>query len=830
MTRGTIEQTSFAGGEVSPRLYGRTDIAKYASAAEKIENFIPRPEGGLMRRHGTRYGGNVKTAGKLTRVVPFIFSTVQAYIIEFGDTYIRFWKDYGQIVSGPPVELVSPYLEADLPNLAFAQSADTLFIVHPNYPPATLTRTSHTTWFLNVTVFANGPFASENTDPAAQVVANTNIAGGGYNVGQNVALQANQAIFAAGHVGSYFYMSEVLLDQLNVAPWISGTATGGIGTQVSNAGNVYEQSRAGAGSANGLDPPVHTEGEFPDSSLQTLQSYKVWRYLHSRWAIVKITGFVDSKNVTGVVQTYLCNGLDQKGTQSNPITAVSNVGGLFRVTSNGHGFSNGSQVNVAGVVGTGGMTAAINGDWKIINVTTTTFDLVGSTFVGAFTSAGLTFRYATWRWRHGAFSAARGYPAAVTLHEQRLVFANTVTQPFGVWTSRAGDYSRFLPGVADDDAITYNIASSQVNAIRWLSTGPNLLMGALAQEFAAYGGGLGDPITPQNTRIVPQSNEGSNQCDPANVGTEVVFVNRSGRKVFSLIYDLNVNGYAATDLTELADHLTLGVTIVAIAWAKNPASLLWALRSDGVLLSLTYRRDQQIFAWARHPMPADCFIESIAVIPSSPGGEVDDLWMAVRRTVNGATVRYVEYLALPFEPTSPTDKVAMGFVDAALQYSGVAATVISGLGHLEAKTIKVVATLATGGAGVFMGDFVVSGGAVTLPQQITQGWFGLGYVSRLRLLRPVATDGKTKRIARTTVRCLNSMGGACGPADESTMEDLIQRDLANPMDASPPLASGDFEVHAATDYDLAGQVAVVQNDPLPLDILSIMHVIQVSEG
>jgi hypothetical protein len=395
--------------------------------------------------------------------------------------------------------------------------------------------------------------------------------------------------------------------------------------------------------------------------------------------------------------------------------------------------------------------------------------------------------------------------------------------------SRSGDFNNHLPGTKDDDAVQYAIAAPQVNVIRWLESSDNLIIGTLAQEFAAFGGGLGDPITPTNTRITPQSNEGSAAIQPARAGNEVIFVNRSGRKLYAMDFDAAGGQYVAVDLTELAAHLTAtGNTFTRVAWARNPASVLWALRSDGVLCSLTYRKDQQVWAWARHPL-SDGTVESIAVIPS-PDGTVDDLWMIVNRTVNGSTKRYVEYLAQPFEPASDTDKAEMAFVDSGLRYQGSSTTTLTGLFHLEGKTVKVLV------GGALQPDEVVTNGSITTDTAATDAWVGLAYTSKLRTLRPeiptsVGTvQGRTKRVSRVTVRTLNSLGGAVCPYDEVTSEDLPGRYQDGLTDSSPVLQSGDFDINLSSDHASDGRIVVKQTDPLPLDLLSVMSFITVSEA
>ena len=892
---------SFAGGEISPRLYGRADLARYGISAEAIENYIVRPEGGLMRRHGLRFAGETKDHSKRTRLVPFVFSTIQAYMLEFGNTYIRFWKDnapitsasnsitaiskanpavltysgadnyangdrvivtavvgmgqvnnreftvanlnagantfelsgvnstaYDTYVSGGTVakilEVVSPYADTDVEALFVTQSTDTLYLTHPSYLPRTLTRTSNTAWTLATVSQQKGPFAPRNIDPASHIIFTL---GGGSTLapGGLVTMRSNAGIFLAGHVGSVFYVEERYLSDNAVSPWAVDQNVGGLGTQVSSNGNVYEQTAIGAGVQTGQIAPAHTDGEAWDNPIHASNHYKRWRYLHSRWAIVEITAVSDAHTASATIRTRLPDGLNP-ATKTVTGAVAGGTTGYVQITSAAHGFSEGDYVYQFGI---GGTTEA-NGDFKIVNVFTNTYELEGVPFVNAFSSNGSARRYPTWYWRFGAFSTARGFPAAVALHEQRLIFANTLAQPFGLWASRAGDYTNHLPGTNDDDALTYNIAGNQADPIRWLASSSDLILGTLAQEYAAYGGGLGDPITPTNTRIVPQSSEGSNAVQPVKAGGATLFCNRAGRKVFELRGSGGGDSsYGAMDLLEMAEHLTVGKTITRMAWAKNPASLLWALRSDGSLCSMTYRRDQEIWAWARHVITGT--IESIAVIPSADG-TTDQLWLSIARTINGGTKRYIEYLAPPFEPTSGTDKDAMGYVDSGLQYNNIAVpvSVVSGLWHLEGQTVKVVA------GGAVHPDRTVSGGKITLDASYTNVWVGLAYTSRVRTVRietPAlggTSQGKTKRIPRVTVRVHNAIGGKVGPSSETTMEDLVRRELNGPTDASPVMYSGDVDAYLATDYDTDGRLAIIQDEAMPLDILAFMPVENIADG
>lgn len=886
-------QASFAGGEISPRLYGRSDLVKYETGAEVIENFIVRPEGGLMRRHGTRFSGECKTHAAASRLVPFIFSSVQAYILEFGNLYMRVWKDYGIVTSttntitgvtqaNPAVltysgtdnfangdkviisgvvgmtqlnnrefevanvnvgantfellgtnstaygayssggsadkifQITTPYTTAQLATMSFAQSADTLWIAHESHAPRTLTRTSDIAWTLAAISLAQGPFTSLNTDANKSLLLE--ITGTNYDPGDTGTMRSAIDIFVSTDVGSYFYIEEQYYSDKAVYPYgndRANTVNAVVGAQFSNEGKVYECVAAVGGNLSGQIFPTHEIGEAWDSPVGATSRAK-FRYLHSRYVIVEVTGYTDARTVSVTLRTRCPNGLDPDTV--NISDAVNNGAGLIRITSNGHGYGLGDWLRVNNVAG----TTEANGNWRITNVTTNTFDLEGSAFVNVYVAGSDTAkRFSSFKWRRSALSATKGYPRAVTLHEQRLCWAGTTVEPFGLWLSRSGDFYNHLPGTTDSDAVQYSIAAPQVNVVRWLESSDNLLIGTLAQEFAAFGGGLGDPITPSNTRITPQSSEGSASIQPVRAGNEVVFVNRAGRKIYAMDFEASGGQYLANDLTELAAHLTAtGHTFTRIAWARNPSSVLWALRSDGVICSLTYRKDQQVWAWARHPL-SDGSVESIAVIPS-PDGTVDDLWMIVNRTVNGGVKRYVEYLDIPFEPSSATDKALMAFVDSGLRYQGASTSTLTGLFHLEGKTVKVLRN------GALHGDEVVTNGSITLDSATTDAWVGLAYTSKVRTLRPELPvnngtyQGQTKRVSRVVVRVYNSLGGMVADASEDVFENLTHRDMADLTDASPPLRSGDYDVNLSSDYDTDGRVTVVQSDPLPLDILAVI--------
>ena len=441
-------------------------------------------------------------------------------------------------------------------------------------------------------------------------------------------------------------------------------------------------------------------------------------------------------------------------------------------------------------------------------------------------------------WSLGAFSNTTGHPSCVSFFEQRLVFAATLSQPQTVFFSKSGDYENMdanIGGtVADDDAIIYTIASNQVNAIRFMAAGRTLIIGTAGGEFTVSGGGDNDAVTPTNILIKKQSNHGAANIDAVAVANATLFVQRAKRKIRELAYNFDVDGYIAPDLTILAEHVTTG-GITEMAYQEEPLAIIWCVRDDGELVALTYQREQEVVAWHRHKFggtfgsgaSATGFgvCESVAVIPTEDSEY--ELYMIIKRTINGATKRYVEYLnTFDFDES---DNTSFNFLDSQLSYSGSAATTISGLSHLEGQTVSILADGAT------HPDKTVSSGSITLDRSATDVKVGLGYTSLLKTMRIDAgaqngtSQAKTKRIYEVTARLYESVGVEIGP-DLNNMERVPFRTSSDPMDQGIPPFTGDKEVEFRGNYDTDGFMIVRQTQPLPLTILSLYPRLITNDG
>ena len=406
-------------------------------------------------------------------------------------------------------------------------------------------------------------------------------------------------------------------------------------------------------------------------------------------------------------------------------------------------------------------------------------------------------------------AGAGDYPRCVTFFEERLYWAGTDNKPQTIWASKSGDFLNMDQGTGlDDESIAFTLATDDVNVIRWMKASDVLLIGTVGGEFKLSGSG--SPVTPTNVRVVQETKYGSSTVPPVIAGRSVLFNQRAKKKVRQMIFDLNVEGFVAPDLTILSENIT-GDGITSMAYQQEPDSVIWCIRADGVLLGLTYQRDQQVVAWHQHPVGGtNTEVESIASIPSVSGGS-DELWLSVKRTVNGSTVRYIEYI---------DDTI---FVDSGLSYSGVAATTLSGLGHLEGETVSIV------GDGAVFPNAVVSGGSVTLSSSVTTAYIGLPYTTEIETLPPEvpqkdgASFGKKKAWNRIILNLYSTLGISVNGTQ------LVFRTGGDPMDSAPPAFTGQHDVTNLGWKETDHSIIIKQEQPLGMTLISLTGELNVTD-
>lgn len=308
----SIQQISFAGGEISRAIWGRTDLVKYAAGLKTCKNFVVLAHGGVENRPGTRFVAETKYHDKKCRIIPFEFSATQTYALEFGHKYIRFFTNGGQIIdeNGNPFEIESPYAESDLPLLKYVQSADLLTICHPDHQPKNLGRYGHTDWRLTEFGNINGPFNEINTDEGITVSVSAQTG--------SVTLIANNDLFTQDQIGEQFYIEEVnstagswAANTMLTKEWVSPN-----GMKVKSNGKTYicvGSYDLNEKQSTGSTAPSHDEGvemDGPGTFDYNVRTYYGvnWKYLHSGFGIVRIDSIINSKKATGTVISMVPEG------------------------------------------------------------------------------------------------------------------------------------------------------------------------------------------------------------------------------------------------------------------------------------------------------------------------------------------------------------------------------------------------------------------------------------------------------------------------------------------------------------------------------------------
>ena len=659
MARSSPAFSAFTAGEISPRLEARITLEKYREGLSELTNMVVLPHGGVTRRPGTEFLGEVKNSAVKTRLIPFQFKTSDTYILEFGNQTMRVYRNGLQVLTGAD-KTITGITQAD---------------------PGVITSNSHG--------FSNGD----------EIFV--------YDIGGMVELNGRNYRVANATTNT-FTLTDLFGNDIDTTSFTAYTSGG-------SAEEIYEVATP------------YAEADLFE--INFAQSADVMYLVHPSYAIRT----------------------------------------LSRTANNNWTFATASI--------TGSPTPPLN-------------------------------------------TATDNYPSVVTFFEQRLVFAATNNNPQTLWFSKNGEYLNFTLGTADNDALSYTIASNEVNAIRYLSATRVLTIGTSGGEYVLTATSDG-PVTPTTTVIRKYSNYGTALAQPVQVADVTLFLQRGGRKVreFRYVGDVNLAGYQAPDMTILAEHITVG-GLTQFSHQQEPDSVVWALRADGTLLGMTYRREEDVISWHKHVIGGEfdggqAVVESIATLPTDTGE--DELYMVVKRTINGATKRYIEQMRR-FDFGGTTSGAF--FVDSGLRYEGSSTSSLSGLYHLEGETVSVMVNGAT------HPDEMVATGAINLDFGATVAVAGYPYTSSMQTLRIESgsvdgtSQGKPKRIHAITLRLHETVGIEVGNS-AGELDRIPFRDSSMAMDQAVPLFTGDKEIEFPGGYEDDDRIYVRQTQPLPMTVLGL---------
>ena len=303
-------------------------------------------------------------------------------------------------------------------------------------------------------------------------------------------------------------------------------------------------------------------------------------------------------------------------------------------------------------------------------------------------------------WYLGAYYPAN-YPRTIGFFEGRLVFASTPLEPERFDASVSGDWGDFAPtqrsdgAVADDSALSYQLGgANDVQVIRWVATLRNLILGTTGGIWLVQASSQNEAVTPTNINLPRSSAFGCAAVQPVTAFNSVIYVSRTGKKILAAGYSQGSEDYVTEDLTIMAEHVT-GAGIDFLEYQQEPHSVVWALRSDGELAAMTYERGQKVHGWHRHVIggsfgSGNAVVESVAVIPA-PNEDHDQVWLIVKRTVNGATVRHIEFMEQDFSDTDDIDSAF--YLDSGLSLNRTGASGVKDIsGATVADPVVITAT------------------------------------------------------------------------------------------------------------------------------------------
>jgi hypothetical protein len=585
----SFTQRSLAGGEVAPALYSRADTTKYQTGAKSLQNMIVQRFGPATRRPGTQF---VCTTDAQARLVPFVFNDEQTYILEFGNNTMRVIRD-GQLL-GAPYSLATGLDSTDTASMQFVQYGDTLFLASQTFAPKKLVRNGDTDWTLSDIEFvptidkprnlldtngvpATGTLTSDGTAPSNNdtVTIDTKVytfkttltpAEGEVLIGVSAAVALDNLKSAinhtAGHETTYYCVAE--------HPTVLATTNT----------NTTQVVRARAVGVAG-------------NSIATTETSS-----HLSWGGATLAG----GTAGGTGYTWAVSAYDEDKQESQLSDSVSESTNTATLTWD----------RVPNAVGYYVYKTQDNGQYGFIGIAADP----GSGTTVTFVDTGYTPDYTDTNPVFQDPFADGYYPAVVGVYQQRLCFANTTTEPDKIWMSQIGFPYNFATRspVQNDDAVIFSLAGRRVNEVRHIVDVGKLLVFTSTGEWIIKGDVSG-AVTPTSINAVQQTYHGANRASPIVIGNNALFVQKQGSIVRDLRYDFNTDGFNGSDLTVFAPHLTDGYSLDSVAYSQTPNSLLWAARSDGVLLGFTYLKEHEIWAW--HPHVSELSFYSVATIPEN---------------------------------------------------------------------------------------------------------------------------------------------------------------------------------------------------------------------
>lgn len=841
----SVPQLSFTGGEWAPSLHARTDLEKYPSAVKLMRNFYCHAHGGASNRPGLRFVGEVKDSPTRTaRLIPFQFSTVQSYMLEFGNLYMRVFKDGGRVT------------ESDKAITAITQAN-----------PGVVTAVAHG-YTAGDWVYISG------------IVGMTRLNGRIFRVGTTTT--------------DTFQLKDVDGNNVNTSA-LTAYSSGGTSAKVYTLTTTYAEA----------DLPLLKVVQNADTLRLTHPSYVprvITRTGHAAWTITDITfapsiaapaNFVrDSGSASG--STYAVTAVKENGEESLiSSSATGGAGDTFgwdAVADADHYNFYQLKNGVYGWLGSAGLSGG-NPSFVVPASTDPDMEEAPPTAKTPFGSAGNYPGVSTFfqqRW-----------VAARTNNKPQTIWGS-VTGSFNNMSIRSP--------IHEDDSYEFTIDSRQVNEIRWMVPLDVLIVGTSGSEWRLAPGRQGDSVSPTSVDMKMQSEWGVSHIQPIIIGNTILFIDGSEKQIRDLLYSLEVDGYTGNDLTILANHLFEQNTLEGWCYQKGTDSLIWAVRDDGTLLGMTYHREHKVWGWHRHdtdgyfediasvlnsngrsdvyaivrrtvngstrryiemfadrnfsnirdaffvdsglsldsPIDITGITKAAECVVTAPSHGLANAERVDLSDILGMTeLNFQQYIVS--DVTTHTFKIkdinTEEYIDSSAfttyisdGYARKAVTEISGFDHLEGETIVLFAN------GNVVSNKTVTNGTVTLPNAASRVHGGLGYVQDIETLdfnyyptQNGTAQDKLRYISRIVLKLKDTRALFVGPPlltddngdvlpddEQDRLVELKFRDLENYLDPTKPF-TGDFPVGMEQGLDFRKASVFLRNPyPVPVTVLGIV--------
>lgn len=811
----------------------------------------------------------------------WIFAANNYYIIRNATTNTFTLTDlFGNAIATNPFTLptnaqrvytiTSPYAAADLALIKFAQNVNELILCHPNYAPQVLTLITATNWSILPITF--GTTAGTPGTPTITVSASGGIGGSATYSYVITAIDENGNESSPSPQGTAGPAADIRLTQgggINTVRIVWTAVAGAVSYNIYR----YNISYFGVAPANSIFGYIGNakgtsfidDNIAPDFSVTPPVATNPFAGQGIASIVVSAPGTyttVPTVSATGATSTIAAS-----------LAAILQVQGTPTIGAGGSGYAIGDQVSFTNgvilVVAT--LSGSAVATWQPVSFSgsspgsvssgsTPTNPVAQLTTSGAGTGATANLVWGvglvqiinsgagytstpTITFSAGAAAAtatlaatSNGNPSVPGFYQQRLILAAPTGAPQTFYASKTGQYFNYdISQISQDtDSITASLVSGQLNTIKsMVPQTSGLLMFTDRNSWLINGGGAGNAITPDQLNANPQSFNGLSDVPPIVANFDVLYVQAKGSIVRDSSYNIYANVYTGTDISALASHLFYGFQVTEWAWAEEPFKVVWAIRNDGVMLTLTFLKEQEFIGWA-HQVTQGNFKSVATVVEVTPtAGDVDAIYTVVQRSVEGQSLQYIERVV---ERTFPNGVVDAWCVDCGIQYVGAPATTFSGAQFLGGLTVTGLAD------GKVITPFVMpANGTFTLPAA-SKVTVGLPYICDLQTM-PLemgepTVQGKVKKINDVDARVAETLGLSIGPDfnNLTAMKDLVVGNVSsmltgqNTSQVVTDLVNGDARTILGAGYTVPGQYCIRQANPMPATVLGVFPNITLGEG